>query len=52
VGLKTSEDRKILEMRMRKNFGDVYLNLTDDQYAKAEKPDETHPCSPADTLNS
>jgi hypothetical protein len=33
-GIPTLEDKNILEMQMRKNYGDVYLDLTPDQYQK------------------
>ncbi len=33
-GLKTLEDRNIFEMQLKRNFGDVGLNLTPEQYAK------------------
>jgi hypothetical protein len=33
-GIPTLEDKNILEMQMRKNCGDVYLDLTPEQYEK------------------
>lgn len=33
-GLKTLEDRNIFDMQIRRNFGEVTLNLTDEQHAK------------------
>jgi hypothetical protein len=37
-GVRTLEDRNILDMQMRGNrHGDVILDLTDEQYAKLKK---------------
>jgi hypothetical protein len=36
-GLKTLEDRNILEMMMLRNFGETTLHLTDAQYAKLKR---------------
>jgi hypothetical protein len=33
-GIRTLEDKNILEMQIRKNCGDVYLDLTPEQYEK------------------
>lgn len=36
-GIKTLEDRNIFEMQLKRNFGDVDLNLTLEQYRELMK---------------
>jgi hypothetical protein len=36
-GIKTLEDRNIFEMQLKRNFGDVTLNLTVEQYRELKK---------------
>jgi hypothetical protein len=36
-GIKTLEDRNIFEMQLKRNFGDVNLNLTLEQYNKLKR---------------
>jgi hypothetical protein len=36
-GPKTLEDRNIFEMQMRRTFGEITLEFTDEQYEKLRK---------------
>jgi hypothetical protein len=36
-GPKTLEDRNIFEMLMRRSFGEITLELTDEQYAELRR---------------
>jgi hypothetical protein len=37
-GPKTLDDRNIFEMQMRRTFGEINLEVTDEQYVKLMKP--------------
>jgi hypothetical protein len=40
-GAKTLEDKNILEMRMKHNFGEVTVDLTDEQHAKLRESNKS-----------
>jgi hypothetical protein len=42
-GLRTSEDRNIFDMMIRRSFDEIRLTLTPEQYAKLEQPRSANP---------